>query len=65
MKPSSLKTSLVVVFTLAAGSLLSQERVLPAESAIVSTGQATIKGKVVPYKVTAGTQPVWDLAYRS
>ncbi len=38
----------------------AQERTLPAESAVTSTGQATIKGKVVPYKVTAGTQPVWD-----
>ncbi|MBS1559793.1 MAG: carboxypeptidase [Bacteroidetes bacterium] len=38
----------------------SPERTLPAESAVTSTGQATIKGKIVPYKVTAGTQPVWD-----
>jgi len=36
------------------------ERVLPAESAVTSTGQVTIKGKAVPYKVTAGTQPVWN-----
>ncbi len=36
------------------------ERTLPAESAVTSTGQASIKGKVVPYKATAGTQPVWD-----
>lgn len=38
----------------------SQERLLPAESAVTTTGQVTIKGKVVPYKVTAGTQPVWN-----
>jgi len=36
------------------------DRVLPAESAVNSTGQVTIKGKVVPYKVTAGTQPVFN-----
>ena len=36
------------------------ERLLPAESAVHSTGQVNIKGKVVPYKATAGTQPVWD-----
>ena len=41
-------------------SSLAQERVLPAESAVNSTGQVTIKGKAVPYKVTAGTQPVWN-----
>src|SRR6478735_4972505 len=38
----------------------ASDRALPAESAVTSTGQVTIKGKVVPYKVTAGTQPVWD-----
>lgn len=38
----------------------SHERTLPAESAVSGTGQVTIKGKPVPYKVTAGTQPVWD-----
>jgi carboxypeptidase C (cathepsin A) len=36
------------------------ERVLPAESAVVSNGTVNIKGKAVPYKVTAGTQPVWN-----
>lgn len=36
------------------------ERLLPAESAIQSIGQVMVKGKAVPYKATAGTQPVWD-----
>jgi len=40
--------------------VIAQDRVLPAESAVNSTGQVTIKGKSVPYKVTAGTQPVFD-----
>ena len=39
---------------------LANERTLPAESAVHSNGQVSIKGKIVPYKVTAGTQPVWD-----
>lgn len=38
----------------------TQERVLQAESAVTTTAQVTIKGKVIPYKATAGTQPVWD-----
>jgi carboxypeptidase C (cathepsin A) len=38
----------------------SQDRSLPAESSNSTTGQVTIKGKVVPYKATVGTQPVWD-----
>ena len=36
------------------------ERMLPAESAVNSTGSVNIKGKQVPYKVTAGTQPVYN-----
>lgn len=38
----------------------ANERLIAAESAVHSTGIVTIKGKAVPYKVTAGTQPVWD-----
>ncbi len=36
------------------------ERKLKPESSVHKTGTATIKGKPVPYKVSAGTQPVWD-----
>ncbi len=36
------------------------ERNLKPESAVTKTATANIKGKPVPYKVTAGTQPVWD-----
>jgi carboxypeptidase C (cathepsin A) len=38
---------------------LAQDRTIPAESAVPTTGAVTIKGVRVPYKVTAGTQPVW------
>src|SRR5260221_11705844 len=38
----------------------AQDRMLQAESAVITNSQVTIKGKIVPYKVTAGTQPVWD-----
>lgn len=43
-----------------AAELQAGERLLKAESQVSKTGQVTIKGKLVPYKVTAGTQPVWD-----
>jgi len=36
------------------------ERHIPVESAVVTTNEVTIKGEKVPYKATAGTQPVWD-----
>jgi carboxypeptidase C (cathepsin A) len=36
------------------------DRILKAESAVSKNSTVTIKGKAVPYKVTAGTQPVWD-----
>jgi carboxypeptidase C (cathepsin A) len=37
------------------------DRVLPAESSVTTTASVTIKGKAVPYKVTSGTQPVWNV----
>jgi carboxypeptidase C (cathepsin A) len=43
-----------------AAELKAFERHLKAESAVSKSGSVTIKGKAVPYKVTAGTQPVWD-----
>jgi carboxypeptidase C (cathepsin A) len=36
-----------------------------ADSAIRSTGEITIKGQRVPYRVTTGTQPVWDDANKA
>jgi len=49
-----------VLFLISSLVSYAQERTLSAESAVTSNSQVTIKGKVVPYKVTAGTQPVWD-----
>ncbi len=43
-----------------AADLLAHERVLKADTQVSKTAQVVIKGKNVPYKVTAGTQPVWD-----
>lgn len=59
---NTLAVLLLVVVTASAQDKKDKEleRTLPAESAVNSTGQVTIKGKPVPYKVTAGTQPVWD-----
>lgn len=39
----------------------AQERKLPVDTMVQTRGQVTIKGKVVPYTATAGTQPVWDM----
>ena len=35
-------------------------RKIEVESKVESTSEVIIKGKRVPYKATAGTQPVWD-----
>ncbi len=51
---------LTAVYLMSMPIFAQTDRVLPAESAVNSTGQVTIKGKVVPYKVTAGTMPVWN-----
>lgn len=37
----------------------AQTRSLPADTALVSTDEVTIKGQNVPYRVTVGTQPVY------
>ncbi|MGC4021772.1 MAG: carboxypeptidase [Cyclobacteriaceae bacterium] len=68
-----MKNTLLLIFLLKMSLSFAQEkdkqtktehtpfdRSLPAESAVTSTSQVTIKGKIVPYRVTAGTQPVWD-----
>ncbi len=55
-----MKNICFVLLLLMSSTAFSQERILAAESAVTSTGQVTIKGKVVPYKVTAGTQPVYN-----
>src|SRR6478609_3188782 len=51
---------LLISFSAISQTPASHDRSLQAESSIVNTGQVIIKGKNVPYKVTAGTQPVWD-----
>ena len=38
---------------------LAQVRSLPADTALVSTDEVTVKGQNVPYRVTVGTQPVY------
>lgn len=58
-KKAGLLVLVVLVTTLSAFSQ-ERDRVLAAESAVTATGSVTIKGKVVPYKVIAGTQPVWN-----
>ncbi len=52
---------LLIIFSL---SLFAQQeevhRAIEAESAVTTTHEVTINGKRVPYKATAGTQPVWN-----
>lgn len=53
--------SLTLLFmTLLSVAFAQEERHIEVESAIVTTHETTIKGKKVPYKATAGTQPVWN-----
>lgn len=57
---TDLKKPLTFLLLLISLASFAQDRTLQAESAVVSTNTVTIKGKAVPYKATAGTQPVWD-----
>lgn len=50
---------LAALMLLSIFSYAQEERHIPVESAVVTQHEVTIKGKKVPYKATAGTQPVW------
>ncbi len=54
-----LTSTLFAAFFIVAISI-AQERVLPADTTVVSNHQVTINGKRIQYKATTGTQPVWD-----
>ena len=57
MRKLSLSLLLLCVVTL---TLAQTTRKIEVESKVESTSEVMIKGKRVPYKATAGTQPVWD-----
>jgi hypothetical protein len=55
------KQLLTAFLLLTVCSVMAQTtRKIEVESKVESTSEVTIKGKRVPYKATAGTQPVWD-----
>lgn len=39
-----------------------EERMIPADTMVITKHEVTIKGQRVPYTATAGTQPVWNEA---
>ncbi|MFN3840485.1 MAG: S10 family peptidase [Cyclobacteriaceae bacterium] len=50
----------LMLFVLLAGTATIAQRILEGESAVTTNHTVTIKGKLVPYTATAGTQPVWN-----
>jgi len=60
-----LRLYFLIFFIISTQILISQDEKsetdikIPAESKVVTTHSATIKGKNIPYKATTGTQPVW------
>ena len=57
MIKSTLTSLLLLIGTWA---MAQATRSIPADTMIVTTHQASIKGKKVPYKATTGFQPVWN-----
>ena len=49
----------ILVFT-GLSQIQAQERVLPADTTVVTKHSSTINGKNISYTATTGTQPVWD-----
>lgn len=60
-KSFSILPCLLILFSI---NLFAQQdqvqRSIEPESAVTTTHQVTINGQRIPYKATAGTQPVWD-----
>ena len=54
------KTTFAFLFTLISLLSYSQKRTIPVDTLAITTGQVSIGGKIVPYKASAGMQPVWD-----
>ncbi|MEL7004191.1 MAG: carboxypeptidase, partial [Bacteroidota bacterium] len=54
------KFSTFLFCVLIVSSAMAQERMLPAESAVVTKHEVTVKGQRFSYTATTGTQPVWN-----
>ena len=52
----------IICLTMLVTLAMGQDRKIPVETAVTTTHNVTIKGNRVPYRATAGTQPVWDEA---
>lgn len=50
---------LLSLFVCLTTNVHAQKRELPADTAITSTDEVTVKGQNIPYSVTVGTQPVY------
>lgn len=51
---------LIIIFLALSLSAFAKERHLEVESAVTTEHKVTIQGERIPYRATAGTQPVWD-----
>lgn len=58
MKKIRTLTILCIALTFALQA--QEERMLPADTMVMTKHEVTIKGKRIPYTATVGTQPVWN-----
>ena len=59
MKDKNMKIKFIIMVLLT-GVLGAQSRSLPSDTTVVTTHKIMIKGDRIEYKVTTGTQPVWN-----
>ncbi len=50
----------LLIFIFITSSQAQEERMLPADTMIVTKHEVTVKGQRIPYTATVGTQPVWN-----
>lgn len=55
-----MKKSVLILIVFVSFNTWAQDRMQVADETVVTTHETTIKGQVVKYKATTGTQPVWN-----
>ena len=59
-RPYSVFVNTIIAFLCITGTLCSQNRTIPVDTAVVTNHSATINGASFSYTAKTGTQPVWD-----
>ena len=57
-----MKTLFTISMSIITAITFAQQRIIPADTTVVSNHTTTINGSKITYEATVGTQPVWDVS---